>query len=402
MSRLCVSWPLIKAGIYILVSFAGAVEKTCSPISQLDVVENIRLAGAVFDSVVSPGVVTCAKECLSRLACKSYNFHLDDGTCELSSESSPGANGTVDVLAMERFVFSLSQIWPQGILGACKDHNCPLNSRCIDVGKNASRCVVAYCSDPPAVEHATVVSPIGQVTPVNQSLQLKCIVGYVPCGNVKCKPDGTWTNMTCKRLSSCQDVLELNSNYSDGEYWLYPEPLKGGRVKVYCHGMENTPREYLTLSTPYLMDAPFIANYYCTGSDVTTDNGSLGKHVFSKFGLKMLTMAVSKGDRRFYNKTGGNIADVGHVRDCYSRDCGPVGRAVIDLRGTGLSVRDSVTWNNYAGWTPIVNRSFGGQLIVIRCGGYCGGCTVNGSLSLSLMESDAPAENSATIPTCAP
>ncbi|XP_046552714.1 uncharacterized protein LOC124262273 [Haliotis rubra] len=398
MSRVSVSWlhRTVTGFIYTLVAFAGAIEKTCSPLSQLAVVENARLTGAVFDTVATSGVVTCAKECLSRLACKSYNFHLDDGTCELNTD------GTAAVFGVERFVFSLSQIWPQGILGACKDHNCPLNTRCVEVGRNASKCVVTYCSDPPTVKNATSTSPISNVIPVDQSVQLECIVGYVPCGNVTCKPDGTWTNMTCKCLSSCQDVLDLNSNYADGEYWLYPQPLNGDRVKVYCHDMKNTPREYITLTTPYIMDAPFIRNLNCTGNDTSYDNNFLGKHVYSKFGLDIETMAIFKSDQTFYNKTGVMSAAVGSVRDCYSENCGPVGRAVIDLRGTGLSVSDSVTWKKITrGWAPIVNRSLGGQLIEIRCGGDCGACSV-GSLSLSLIKTDAPAENSATTPTCAP
>ncbi|XP_067655495.1 uncharacterized protein [Haliotis asinina] len=401
MSRLSISCLHRLAVIHTLVAFsAGANEKTCSSISQLAVEENSRLIGAVFDSVTSSGVLTCAKECLSRLACKSYNFHLDDGTCELNSEDVPSADGTVIVLAMERFVFSVSKRWPQEILGTCSDHNCSLNSRCVEVGSIASSCVGTYCSDLPAVEHATVTSPIRHLTPLNQSLQLKCIGGYMPCGNATCTADGTWTNMTCKRLSSCKDVLELNSNYSDGEYWLYPEPLNGDRVKVYCHDMKDTPREYITLITPYVMDAPKLQNVFCSGNDKIRYNSRLGKHVFSKFGLNIETMTVLKRDHNFYNKTGVDRARVGKVRDCYSENCGPIGRGVIDLRGTGLSVGTNVTWKKYAGWTPIVNRSFGGQLIEVRCGGNCGGCDVNGPLFLSLMESDTPAEDSATTPSC--
>lgn len=54
-------------------------------------------------------------------------------------------------------------------------------------------------------------------------------------------------------------------------------------------------------------------------------------------------MEIRKSDDDFYSKQGNNNARVGVVRDCYSRNCGPVGRAVIDLRGAGFSVDTSVS-----------------------------------------------------------
>ncbi|XP_046345123.2 uncharacterized protein LOC124125804 [Haliotis rufescens] len=402
MPRLIVNWIRRTLFLYTIVDFVGAIEKTCSPIIQLPVQENSRLTGAVIDTVISSGVVTCAKECLSRHACKSYNFHLDDGTCELNSEDIASIDGAVSATGVKRFVFSVSQNWPQRILGACKDHNCPLNTRCVEVRSNTSLCVITYCTAPPAVKHATASSPVSQVTPVNQSLQLECTAGYVPCGNaVTCKPDGTWTVMTCKRLSNCGDVLQFSPTYTDGEYWLYPQPLNGERVKVYCHGMNNTPSEYISLTTPYFMDAPRISNFNCSGNDTPAEKDWLGHHIYSKFGLDVQTMEIRQSDDDFYSKEGNKSARVGEVRDCYSRNCGPVGRAVIDLRGTGFSLDTGVTWKMLGKWGPNVTRSSNGQLIEIRCGGYCGVCKVNGSLSLSFAESDAPAENSATVPTCA-
>lgn len=113
MPRLIVNWIPRTLFLYTIVDFVGAIEKTCSPIIQLPVQENTRLTGAVIDIVISSGVVTCAKECLSRHACKSFNFHLDDGTCELNSEDIPSIDGAVSATEVKRFVFSVSQNWPQ-------------------------------------------------------------------------------------------------------------------------------------------------------------------------------------------------------------------------------------------------------------------------------------------------
>ncbi|XP_046380186.2 uncharacterized protein LOC124151652 [Haliotis rufescens] len=382
----------------IYIAFAGANEKTCSSLSRLPVTENSKLKGAVIESFTTTGLASCAKECLLRSMCRSYNFQLDDGTCELSSEDGPNTDGSISMVTVPRFVFSESKAWPQGILGGCKDHSCPNNTMCTETEEGGHECILAYCREPPTVENVAPLM-IRHFTPINQSL--KCNVGYVPCGNMTCNPDGTWTTMTCMPVSNCTEVQQLSSTYTDGEYWLYPRQLSGVRVKVYCHAMNSTPSEYISLPTPYFMDSPRIQNYHCNGES-PSDNYRLGYYVFSKFGLNIETMEIEKSDRVFYNMTGTLTVKVGEVRDCYTQpesSCSPKGRGVMDLRGTGLALNETVKWFHYR-QEPIVTRSSNDQLIEVRCGGWCGGCQISGPALLSVVDSDAPLETTAITPSC--
>ncbi|XP_046380188.2 uncharacterized protein LOC124151653 [Haliotis rufescens] len=385
--------------VYSYVAFVGANEKTCSSLGQLPVVENSRLKGAVIETIPTSGLASCAKECLLRSMCRSYNFQLDDGTCELSSEDGTTTDGSISMETVPRFVFSESKAWPQRIAGGCENHSCPNNTLCTETKDGGLACVLAYCRDPPTVEYAAP-SMVRHFTPINQSLTLNCKVGYVPCGNMTCNPDGTWTTMTCMPVSNCTEVRQLSSTYTDGEYWLYPRQLSGAPVKVYCHAMNSTPSEYISLPTPYFMDSPRVQNYHCNGE--TPSVKGYGYFVFSKFGLNIENMEIEKEDRVFYNKTHLLNAKVGQVYDCYSppgTTCGPAGRAVMDLRGTGLALNKTVTWSHY-GKEKHVTRSSNDQLIEVRCGGWCGGCDISGPALLSVVESDPPLENTAIIPSC--
>ncbi|XP_071099343.1 A disintegrin and metalloproteinase with thrombospondin motifs 9-like [Haliotis cracherodii] len=408
MYRLGIDWILCTLFLISSVASTNAIEKTCSPISQLPVVTATRLHGAVIEKFTTSGVVSCAKECLSRRVCLSCNFNLDDGTCELNSEGGTVINGTVSLKTEPSYVYSMSLNWTQNILGVCQHHNCAINSRCVETADGGWACVITYCTDPPTVEHANDIdSSINHVTVVNWSLTLECIVGYVPCGTLTCNPDGTWTRVTCMPVSTCTEVQQLGPSYTDGEYWLYPRQLNSARVKVYCHGMNSTASEYISLSTPYFMDGPMVANPGCRGEiPILNPNPSLGYHVYTKFGLNIETLSITITDRRFYNRTGGMDANVGVVKDCYVlRDsaCGPRGRAVMDLRGTGFALDGLVTWAVVdVGWTPIVTRSSKDQVIEIRCGGRCGKCSPQDPLRLVLVESDVPPDKSALTPQCDP
>ncbi|XP_046553237.1 uncharacterized protein LOC124262738 [Haliotis rubra] len=375
--------------VLLLSASAGAVVTTCSPKESLPVSVGYRLIGAVFDTLLTPGIVTCARECLGRTACQGFNFNLDHGICELSS-ANDGSTG-VSMMAETSFVLSKAEDWPSRILGTCEHHSCPVTTRCVEE-TDGPECVISYCQDPPTVEFATLTS-VGPLTPVAESLPYECTVGYVPCGIITCNTDGTWSPMTCMPVSNCTDVLQLRSTYTDGEYWLYPLKLNGARVRVYCHAMDSTPSEYISLKTPYFMNAPLMQNPDCTGESPKTHN-LLGYHEYTKFGLDITNMAINKKARAFYNKTGVTNANVAVVRDCYSAAgsaCGPKGQAVMDLRGTGLALDESITWSRAYGtsiWDPIVNRFHSHQLIEIRCGGVCGVCSAPGLVLLALLDSD--------------
>ncbi|XP_046553252.1 uncharacterized protein LOC124262746 isoform X2 [Haliotis rubra] len=365
----------------LYLTLVAANEKTCSTLSQLPVIQGSRMKGAVIETFTTAGIVSCARECLLRTMCKSYNFQLDDGTCELSCED--GSASSLETAP--GFVFSKSEDWPQGILAGCKDHSCPNNTVCKEADGGEVKCILAYCRAPPTVEYVDS-SVVRQFTRINHSL--RCQVGFVPCGNMT-------------SVSICSEVRQLSSTYTDGEYWLYPRQLDGVRVKVYCHAMNSTPSEYISLPTPYFMDAPSLQNYFCTG-EIPHESPWLGYFVFSKFGLDIEKMEVKPRDYVFYNKTTSLDAIVGEVRDCYALSdsaCGRRGRAVMDLRGTGLALNETVTWRQTGG-VPIVTRSSNDQLLEIRCGGWCGHCYINGHALLTVFESDAPEESSAITPSC--
>ncbi|XP_048241889.1 uncharacterized protein LOC125374688 [Haliotis rufescens] len=188
--------------VLLLSVSAGAGEKTCSLKEKLPVSDGSRLVGAIFDTLLTTGVAMCAKECLGRTACRAYNFHLDDGICELSRASDESSDG-VSMKAEARYIFSKAQDWPKRILGTCENHNCSFNTRCVQK-RDGLECVTSYCLDPPTVEFATPVS-VGPLTPLAQSLPYECAVGYVPCGHVTCNADGTWSTMTCMRFPDSTD-----------------------------------------------------------------------------------------------------------------------------------------------------------------------------------------------------
>lgn len=51
----------------------------------------------------------------------------------------------------------------------------------------------------------------------------------------------------CLDLATCADVRTCSGSYGDGTYLLYPTPLGGQAIHVYCHGMATTPKAYITL-----------------------------------------------------------------------------------------------------------------------------------------------------------
>ena len=102
-------------------------------------------------------------------------------------------------------------------------------------------------------------------------------------------------------VTTCADVQSLNPNHVDGEYWLYPPAFNGTRVKVYCHAMNSTPGEYITLATPYFMNAPELTTPSCSNENVY-QYSSLGISIYSKFGIEINVTMFS-----IYNGSGNDL-----------------------------------------------------------------------------------------------
>ena len=47
--------------------------------------------------------------------------------------------------------------------------------------------------------------------------------------------------------TSCADIIQMNSQAIDGDYWLYHSD---GPMHLYCHNMTGTPEDYITLRNP--------------------------------------------------------------------------------------------------------------------------------------------------------
>ena len=64
-------------------------------------------------------------------------------------------------------------------------------------------------------------------------------------------------------------------NANDGDYWLYPPPFNGKKVKIYC-SMGTVPTEYVTLRAFNRGSIPKLKFETCEGLETTaTDEGSV-------------------------------------------------------------------------------------------------------------------------------
>ena len=56
-----------------------------------------------------------------------------------------------------------------------------------------------------------------------------------------------WNFAVAATPTSCADVVQINSEATDGVYWLYSYD---GCVQLYCHNMTGTPKSYIILRDP--------------------------------------------------------------------------------------------------------------------------------------------------------
>ena len=77
----------------------------------------------------------------------------------------------------------------------------------------------------------------------------------------------------------------------DGRYDVYPEAVGGLRVGVYCHAMNGTPQEYITLNHPNEGVYPNLANKNCHGETETESPKKTGKSTFHKIRIDLKVCA---------------------------------------------------------------------------------------------------------------
>ena len=71
----------------------------------------------------------------------------------------------------------------------------------------------------------------------------------------------------------------------DGEYWLFPVPFAGKKVRIYCDEMRVTPTEYITLKTFNRGNYPNLSYKNCQDEDSEMENNradEAGSFVFAK------------------------------------------------------------------------------------------------------------------------
>ncbi|XP_071450367.1 A disintegrin and metalloproteinase with thrombospondin motifs 20 [Hetaerina americana] len=214
--------------------------------------------------------------------------------------------------------------------------------------------------------------------------------------------------------TSCEMLREAKwkdhghqSELRDGEYRL---TVGGISVSIYCHDMTSslTPKEYLTLTTgerenfSEFYDRRLLKPNSCPDGGLRRDdcectidsNGKGGLTAFSRVRINITSMRINTEDMTFARQLHGARVPYGEAGDCYSSlDC-PQGRFSINLKGTGLRVHSSMEWEGRGSGASVhVSRKDDGQLVVGKCGGYCGACHPAGApwIALDIMPRDGGA-----------
>jgi hypothetical protein len=69
----------------------------------------VRLHGSVFRTISPSGIQQCAKECVSRSSCQSFNYNTNSLICELNSETSDTSSSSL--VSESEYVYSTKDTW---------------------------------------------------------------------------------------------------------------------------------------------------------------------------------------------------------------------------------------------------------------------------------------------------
>ncbi|XP_041376524.1 zona pellucida sperm-binding protein 3 receptor-like isoform X2 [Gigantopelta aegis] len=109
------------------------------------------------------------------------------------------------------------------------------------------------CPSPPVIANSNEQFVRSTASTVyGATLQYQCKSGFVAengITTVTCRLGASWTSIVCKLIRSCSEVKACNSQYGDGEYWIYPAPYGTTKAKIYCRNMNSGAIEYVTLNT---------------------------------------------------------------------------------------------------------------------------------------------------------
>ncbi|XP_041367221.1 sushi, von Willebrand factor type A, EGF and pentraxin domain-containing protein 1-like [Gigantopelta aegis] len=268
------------------------------------------------------------------------------------------------------------------------------------------------CPSPPTFANSDQeFNPSTVSTAYGASLQYKCKPGFKAQNGVTsitCQIGATWTtSVVCSLIRSCSEVKACNSQYGDGDYWIYPAPYGTTKAKIYCRNMNNGAIEYVTLNTINVGYKPPVSNMHCGGEESPGCSKGGGETRYEKIRVNIQTMEVDRTDRTFAYTAFGIPRNYGEAADCYSIHygnirvaCGPKGTFNIDTTGTGLIVDPTLSFpvTGWNAWGQVVRRP-GGTQIDLLCGGWSGACRPDKDMLL-VIGSTAPSSASAVMPTC--
>lgn len=190
----------------------------------------------------------------------------------------------------------------------------------------------------------------------------------------------TVTPSPVPRPSSCAMLRQQQPTAADGEYTIY---LQGRTaVTLYCHNMESTPQEYLSLPAT-ATGGNFSLISYPEGAIVTQ---------YEKVRLNPSSLIVDPTDATFATLaeslagyttiTGGQLlnypvsqSDVAQATGCNrNQPDAPPGRANIDLTGTPFVISSEVTFSSFGGEVTEASSeiSADGKVVNLVVNGRCG------------------------------
>lgn len=131
------------------------------------------------------------------------------------------------------------------------------------------------------------------------------------------------------RPGSCQEIADNVPGAADGDFTLYINDDATLRWKVYCHDMQGSPREYLSLETGDGANASMLAA--ASGATVATSYQRVRIHPDS--------FTVDIGDATFATSTGAATHDGKPVTAMpfgVAMSCGTAASMNMNLRGTAF------------------------------------------------------------------
>ncbi|ESO93727.1 hypothetical protein LOTGIDRAFT_153184 [Lottia gigantea] len=374
----------VRLFILVIQNIIVSTQYTCLDVSMLrNVALYQQLNGLIIQKIRTSSLMNCGKECLYQTNCLSLNFNIKTGWCDLNRNVSGVSFPLVsnaDVLYTEKSEFQMI------LLDACKSHSCPNNYKCL-LDSGTALCVIFDCGIPPSVVFGN--DKRYEETVLGSTAKYSCSGPGVVREDVTliCEQNGHWIGGQCRKISSCLQIKQCEKNYTDGEFWLYPLQYNNTeRVKIYCDGLNTTaPTEYVTLIHENRITSPsYKLTRECSYNKNTHE--SFGEAIFRKIRVNS-NLEIDGNDVKFMELLLGNNQKYGTTFDCMGKDCPdiPHGTLNIDTRDTGLMVKPDTNWITY-GYMPgtfYINR-ISNNVIDIKCGGNCGGCTPKSSLVLEL------------------